>query len=332
MWFQDPRSLYPGKRRSRACGFLTRWPKCETQSDSPAAWNWPVASPRLISSSSFLQFFQQEPIISTHFPPSYVSLLWSGQSVIMQPVKLCRKTLTLTSGNDVPVPLTMGGDPDAQDPFWSQYQDHHQDHQEQTDTGMLQLEDYSQLNWHTPKTTATGSGPGRHIFRSAVVGWVLPGWPWGVESSKGNHRNRLMATARELENHRISSPSLTSNIQKPQEDFRSTPAIHRLSAKGTNILNPHSQEEDPQTPAVPQGVRFSGSSEHTAKFTRAWASGGRWHSESDPGLLSFDADQNLKNNDCGSHPARARLKWGKEKPSGNPNGGYLVGSGYLLYC
>ena len=68
-----------------------------------------------------------------------------------------------------------------------------------------------------------------------------------------------------------------------------------------------------RTPAVPQGVRFSGSSEHTAKLTRAWASGGRWHSESDPGLLSFDTDQNLKNNNCGSHPARGKIKVKKGK-------------------
>lgn len=45
-----------------------------------------------------------------------------GQSVMTQPVKLCRENelSTLTSGNDGPVPLTVGGDPDTQDPFWSQ--------------------------------------------------------------------------------------------------------------------------------------------------------------------------------------------------------------------
>lgn len=121
---------------------------------------------------------------------------------------------------------------------------------------------------------------------------------------------------------RESSHILTQSHQQYTETsrrLRSTPAIHRLSAKGTNFLNPHSQEEDPpRTPAVPQGVRFSGSSEHTSEFTRAWASGGRWHSEPDPGLLSFDADENLKNNDRGSHPARGKIKVRKGKTKWKP--------------
>ena len=67
---------------------------------------------------------------------------------MMQPMQAVQRgenpPSTLTLGNYVPVLLTMGGDPDTQYPFWPQYQEERQDHQEQTDMGVLQLEDYSQ--------------------------------------------------------------------------------------------------------------------------------------------------------------------------------------------
>lgn len=129
MWFQDPRSLYPGQRRSEPVNSLLDGPNVRpgptVQQPEIDLWTLPGRF------SSFLQFFQQEPIISTCSSPFLrVPSVIQGQSVIMQPVKLCRENSlsTLTSGNDVLVPLTMGGDPDTQDPFWSQYQEH-QDHQ-----------------------------------------------------------------------------------------------------------------------------------------------------------------------------------------------------------
>ena len=98
------------------------------------------------------------------------------------------------------------------------------------------------LSTHTKKT-ATGSGPGGHLFHSAVVGWVLPGWLQSGILKREPSKQTAGHSTRELENHLISSSSLTSNIEKPQEDFRSTPATHRLSVKGTDFLNPHSQKE-----------------------------------------------------------------------------------------
>ena len=122
-WFQDPRSLYPGQRRSEPVNSLLDGPNGRpgptVQQHEIDLWTLPGRSHHP-SSSSFSGNQSFLPVL-----PSYVSSVPSaiqGQSVMMQPVKLCRENSlsTVTSGNDVPVPLTMGGDPDTQDPFLSQ--------------------------------------------------------------------------------------------------------------------------------------------------------------------------------------------------------------------
>ncbi|XP_058939908.1 double homeobox protein B-like [Kogia breviceps] len=98
----------------------------------------------------FNSFSRNQPFLPVLLPShiSAVPCVIQGQSVMMQPMQAVQRgensPSTLTLGNYVPVLLTMGGDPDTQYPFWPQYQEKRQDHQEQTDRGVLQLEDYSQ--------------------------------------------------------------------------------------------------------------------------------------------------------------------------------------------
>lgn len=178
MWFQDPRSLYPGKRRSEPVDSLLDGPNVRpsptVQQPEIDLWPLPGRSHHLPSSSSFSRNQSFLPI----FLPSYVSLLWSKVKVSSCSLWSCAgKTLsTLTSGNDVPVLL------------WEETQilrilsGLNTKTTTRTTKNRLIRECYSwktilSLNLSThKKTTATGSGPGGHIFRSAVVGWVLPGW------------------------------------------------------------------------------------------------------------------------------------------------------------
>ncbi|KAB0406356.1 hypothetical protein E2I00_018105, partial [Balaenoptera physalus] len=151
MWFQDPRSLYPGQSRSETVNSLVDGPNgrpgLTAQQHEIDLCTLPGRSHHFPSSSSFSR---NQPLLPVLLPShvSSVPCVIQGQSVMMQPMQAVQRgensPSTLTLGNYVPVLLTMGGDPHTQYPFWPQYQEERQDHQEQTDMGVLQLEDYSQ--------------------------------------------------------------------------------------------------------------------------------------------------------------------------------------------
>ncbi|TKC36525.1 hypothetical protein EI555_002790, partial [Monodon monoceros] len=144
------KSLYPGQSTSETVNSLVDGPNgrpgMTAQQHEIDLCTLPGRCHHFASSSSFSR---SQPFLPVLLPShvSSVPCVIQGQSVMMQPMQAVQRgensPSTLTVGNYVLVLLTMGGDPDTQYPFWPQYQER-QDHQEQTDMGVLQLEDYSQ--------------------------------------------------------------------------------------------------------------------------------------------------------------------------------------------
>uniref|UniRef100_A0A8C3VSA8 Double homeobox B n=1 Tax=Catagonus wagneri TaxID=51154 RepID=A0A8C3VSA8_9CETA len=142
MWFQDQRSLYPGQSRSEHVNSSVNSPNgrpgLTVQQHEIDLSTLPGRS-HFLSSSSFSRSQSFQPVL-----PCVIQ----GQTVMMQPMQVVQggedRPFALTLGNYMPVLLTMGGDPDTPAPFWPQHQEDHQDHQEETATGVLQLGDYSQ--------------------------------------------------------------------------------------------------------------------------------------------------------------------------------------------
>ncbi|XP_054567090.1 double homeobox protein B [Eptesicus fuscus] len=152
MWFQNQRSPYPGQSRSKPVNFLVEGPN-ETpdlivQQHQINLTMLPCWSP-FLSSNVFSNNQTSLPaLLLSHV--SSVPSVNQGPSVIMvQPMQAGQggekppSTWTLT--NYLPIPLTPGwGLSSAHNPFWLQNQEKCQNHKEQTATGVLQLQDYSQ--------------------------------------------------------------------------------------------------------------------------------------------------------------------------------------------
>lgn len=143
---------------------------------------------------------------------------------------------TLTFGNYMPILLTMGEDPEAQHPFWPQYQEKCQDHQEQTDVGVLQLKDYFQPYPEHKNQPPQDQG-------QVDIAYILQWWDESCEADcrmGSSKRDTLRQTGgrstvswRTISCPPPTTPAIYRNLKKP---LGSTPAIHRLSVKGTNFF------------------------------------------------------------------------------------------------
>lgn len=247
MWFQDPRSLYPGQTGSEPVNSLLDGPNVRpgptVQQPEIDLWPLPGRYHHLPSSSSFSRNQSFLPVLLS----SHVSLVWSKDKMSSCSLWSLQGELSLHaniwewcactadygrrprySGSFlVPIPRTPG-------PPITDYM------------GMLQLEDYPQ-----PQPEHTHKKNNRHRIwaRGTYLSFCSGGMSAARLTVEWNPLKGTIETDWLPQHTRVTesshTSSLTSNIQKPQEDFRSTPAIHRLSVEGTDFLNPQSQEEDP---------------------------------------------------------------------------------------